>query len=98
MRLTTFLAPTSMPTWRYASFTTALPGNAPINTALGANRMSALPAPERLSHGKVHVRDCESCDTEVSILDHIDRAITLEGPGSALVISFITSFVRAIIA
>ena len=34
----------------------------------------------RLSHGKVHVRDCESCDTKVSILDHIDRAITLEGP------------------
>ena len=34
----------------------------------------------RLSHDKVHVRDCESCDTKVSILDHIDRAITLEGP------------------
>ena len=34
----------------------------------------------RLSHDKVHIRDCESCDTKVSILDHIDRAITLEGP------------------
>ena len=25
-------------------------------------------------------QDCESCDTKVSMLDHIDRAITLEGP------------------
>jgi uncharacterized OsmC-like protein/alpha/beta superfamily hydrolase len=33
----------------------------------------------RLSHGKVHVKDCETCDTKVSMLDHIDRAITLEG-------------------
>ena len=34
----------------------------------------------RLSHRKIHARDCESCDTKVSMLDHIDRAITLEGP------------------
>lgn len=34
----------------------------------------------RLSHRKIHVRDCDSCDTQVSMLDHIDRAITLEGP------------------
>jgi putative redox protein len=33
----------------------------------------------RLSHGKVHVKDCETCDMKVSTLDHIDRAITLEG-------------------
>lgn len=34
----------------------------------------------RLSHGKIHAKDCETCDTKVSVLDHIDRAITLEGP------------------
>jgi uncharacterized OsmC-like protein/alpha/beta superfamily hydrolase len=34
----------------------------------------------RLSHGKIHAKDCETCDTKVSTLDHIDRAITLEGP------------------
>ena len=34
----------------------------------------------RLSHRRIHVSDCESCDTKVSMLDHIDRAITLEGP------------------
>ena len=34
----------------------------------------------RLSHGKIHARDCETCDSKVSTLDHIDRAITLEGP------------------
>lgn len=34
----------------------------------------------RLSHGKIHAKDCETCDTKVSMLDHIDRAITLEGP------------------
>jgi putative redox protein len=33
----------------------------------------------RLSHDKIHVKDCETCDTKVSMLDHIDRAITLEG-------------------
>ncbi|HUL89932.1 MAG TPA: alpha/beta fold hydrolase [Pseudolabrys sp.] len=34
----------------------------------------------RLSHGKIHAKDCETCDTKVGMLDHIDRAITLEGP------------------
>ena len=34
----------------------------------------------RLSHGKIHAKDCETCDPKVSMLDHIDRAITLEGP------------------
>jgi putative redox protein len=34
----------------------------------------------RLSHGKIHAKDCETCDTKVSTLDQIDRAITLEGP------------------
>lgn len=33
----------------------------------------------RLSHGKIHVKDCETCDTKISAVDHIDRAITLEG-------------------
>lgn len=33
----------------------------------------------RLSHGKIHVKDCETCDTKVSMVDHIERAITLEG-------------------
>jgi putative redox protein len=34
----------------------------------------------RLSHGKIHAKDCQTCDTKVSMIDHIDRAITLEGP------------------
>ncbi len=34
----------------------------------------------RLSHGKIHSKDCETCDTKVNMVDHIDRAITLEGP------------------
>src|SRR5262249_44378541 len=34
----------------------------------------------RLSHGKIHAKDCETCDAKVSMVDHIDRAITLEGP------------------
>jgi uncharacterized OsmC-like protein/alpha-beta hydrolase superfamily lysophospholipase len=33
----------------------------------------------RLSHGKIHAKDCSACDTKVSTVDHIDRAITLEG-------------------
>lgn len=33
----------------------------------------------RLSHGKIHAKDCETCDTKTSMVDHIDRAITLEG-------------------
>jgi len=34
----------------------------------------------KLSHRRIHINDCESCDAKVSMLDHIDRAITLEGP------------------
>ena len=34
----------------------------------------------RLSHDKIHVKDCETCDTKVAMVDHIERAITLEGP------------------
>jgi putative redox protein len=34
----------------------------------------------RLSHSKIHAKDCETCDTKVSTLDQIDRGITLEGP------------------
>ena len=34
----------------------------------------------RLSHGKIHAKDCETCETKVSMVDRIDRAITLEGP------------------
>jgi uncharacterized OsmC-like protein/alpha/beta superfamily hydrolase len=35
----------------------------------------------RLSHEKkIHTKDCENCDTKVTKVDHIDRAITLEGP------------------
>lgn len=34
----------------------------------------------RLSHEKkIHAQDCATCDTKVSKVDHIDRAITLEG-------------------
>lgn len=35
----------------------------------------------RLNHEKrIHAQDCATCDTKVSKVDHIDRAITLEGP------------------
>jgi uncharacterized OsmC-like protein/pimeloyl-ACP methyl ester carboxylesterase len=38
----------------------------------------------RLSHEKkIHAKDCENCDTKVTKVDHIDRAITLEGPLNA---------------
>ncbi|MEP7030227.1 MAG: alpha/beta fold hydrolase [Pseudolabrys sp.] len=38
----------------------------------------------RLSHEKkVHTKDCEDCENKVTKVDHIDRAITLEGPLSA---------------
>ena len=33
----------------------------------------------RLSHNKIHVKDCETCDSKVSMVDHIERGITLEG-------------------
>jgi uncharacterized OsmC-like protein/esterase/lipase len=34
----------------------------------------------RLHHDKIHAKDCETCDTKVGMVDHIERAITLEGP------------------
>ncbi|MBS0245223.1 MAG: alpha/beta fold hydrolase [Proteobacteria bacterium] len=34
----------------------------------------------RLTHGKIHAKDCETCDTKVSTVDRIERFITLEGP------------------
>jgi putative redox protein len=35
----------------------------------------------RLNHEKkIHAQDCVNCETKVSKVDHIDRAITLEGP------------------
>jgi putative redox protein len=37
----------------------------------------------RLSHGKIHAKDCETCDVKTNMVDHIDRAITLEGALSA---------------
>jgi uncharacterized OsmC-like protein/fermentation-respiration switch protein FrsA (DUF1100 family) len=33
----------------------------------------------RLSHDKIHVKDCETCGTKVATVDRIERAITLEG-------------------
>jgi putative redox protein len=33
----------------------------------------------RLSHGKIHARDCEDCETKEGKIDQIERAITLEG-------------------
>jgi uncharacterized OsmC-like protein/alpha/beta superfamily hydrolase len=33
----------------------------------------------RLSHGKIHAKDCETCESKVSTVDHIERGITLEG-------------------
>jgi uncharacterized OsmC-like protein/alpha/beta superfamily hydrolase len=34
----------------------------------------------RLHHGKIHAKDCETCETKVGMVDRIERAITLEGP------------------
>jgi len=34
----------------------------------------------QLHHGKIHAKDCETCETKVGMVDRIDRAITLEGP------------------
>ena len=34
----------------------------------------------RLTHDKIHAKDCENCDDKVAKVDHIERAITLEGP------------------
>jgi uncharacterized OsmC-like protein len=33
----------------------------------------------RLHHGKIHAKDCETCETKVGIVDRIERAITLAG-------------------
>lgn len=33
----------------------------------------------RLSHGKIHARDCEDCETRAGKIDRIERVITLEG-------------------
>ena len=33
----------------------------------------------RLSHGKIHAKDCETCDTKVTTVDHIERIVSLEG-------------------
>lgn len=34
----------------------------------------------RLRHSKVHAADCESCETQPALLDHIDREVHLVGP------------------
>jgi uncharacterized OsmC-like protein len=34
----------------------------------------------RLSHRKIHVKDCETCVAKDSMLDHIECVISLEGP------------------
>jgi putative redox protein len=33
----------------------------------------------RLSHRKVHARDCDDCETPSGYIDHVDREITMEG-------------------
>jgi putative redox protein len=33
----------------------------------------------RLRHGRIHAADCENCETREGMIDHIDRAILLEG-------------------
>ncbi len=33
----------------------------------------------RLSHGRIHAKDCEDCDTEAGMLDEIHSDIHLEG-------------------
>jgi uncharacterized OsmC-like protein len=33
----------------------------------------------RLSHCKIHVKDCETCVAKDSSLDHIERIISVEG-------------------
>jgi uncharacterized OsmC-like protein/alpha-beta hydrolase superfamily lysophospholipase len=33
----------------------------------------------RLRHGRIHAADCETCETKEGMIDHIDRAITLDG-------------------
>jgi putative redox protein len=33
----------------------------------------------RLQHSKIHAKDCADCETKEGMLDHIERAITIEG-------------------
>ena len=33
----------------------------------------------RLRHKKIHAADCADCETKEGMIDHIERAITLEG-------------------
>jgi putative redox protein len=33
----------------------------------------------RLSHNKIHAEDCLNCETKAGMIDHIERAITMEG-------------------
>ena len=34
----------------------------------------------RLSHRKIHAKDCATCETEIGKIDHIHREIVIEGP------------------
>ena len=34
----------------------------------------------RLSHSRIHARDCEECETKEGMLDRIDLELALEGP------------------
>ena len=34
----------------------------------------------RLTHNKIHAKDCLNCETKEGMVDRIDRNITLEGP------------------
>jgi putative redox protein len=34
----------------------------------------------RLRHSRIHAEDCADCETKVGLVDHIERAITVEGP------------------
>ena len=34
----------------------------------------------RLTHNKIHAEDCLNCETKESMIDRIDRNITIEGP------------------
>jgi putative redox protein len=33
----------------------------------------------RVSHGRIHAADCESCETKEGMIDRIERTITLRG-------------------
>lgn len=34
----------------------------------------------RLKHSRIHASDCEKCELEIGMLDHIEREIELTGP------------------